>query len=126
VYHIKFHHHIILLDYLNFVDGDSDFILESQNVNKEPKVSKLEIEGENFQQICPINNCKVEFTNSSFNPPKPDIITINHTTDFNLKYNSIDVNVCPMKKECTEKFNECMNACIVYDIINDKGRKIFL
>jgi len=110
---------------VNFVDGDSDFILELQNVNKEPIVSKLEIDGENFQQICPINNCKIEFTNSSFNPPKPDNMTINHTIDFNLKYNSTDVNVDPMKKERTEKFSESMNACIIYDIIEDKGRKIF-
>ena len=87
---------------VNFVYGDSDFILELQNVNKEPIVSKLEIDGENFQQICPINNCKIELTNSSFNPPKLDNITINHTIDFNLKYNSTDVNVDPMKKECTE------------------------
>ncbi len=110
---------------VNFVDGDSDFILELQNVNKEPIVSKLEIDGENFQQICPINNCKIESTNSSFNPPKPDNITINHTIDFNLKYNSTDANVVPMKKERTEKFSESMNSCIIYDIIEDKGRKIF-
>ena len=110
---------------VNFVDGDSDFILELQNVNKEPIVSKLEIDGENFQQICPINNCKIEFTNSSFNPPKSDNMTINHTIDFNLKYNSTDVNVDPMKKERTEKFSESMNACIIYDIIEDKGREVF-
>ena len=65
---------------VNFVDGDSDSILELQNVNKDLIVSKLEIDIENFQQICPINNCKIEFTNSSFNPPKSDIMTIKHTT----------------------------------------------
>ena len=53
-------------------------------------------------------------------------MTINHIIDFNLKYNSIDVNVCPINKERTEKFSESMNACIVYDIIDDKGREIFL
>ena len=111
---------------VHFVYGDSDFILELQNVNKEPIVSKLEIDGENFQQICPINNCKIEFTNSSFNPPKQDNMTINHTIDFNLKYNSTDVNVNLMKKEHTEKFNESMNVCIIYDIIEDKGREIYL
>ena len=110
---------------IHFVYGDSDFILELQNVNKEPVVLKLEIDGENFQQICPINNCKIEFTNSSFNPPKPDNMNINHTIDFNLKYNSTDVNVNLMKKEHTEKFNESMNVCIIYDIIEDKGREIY-
>ncbi len=30
-----------------------------------------------------------------------------------------------MKKERTEKFIESMNACIIYDIIEDKGREIF-
>jgi hypothetical protein len=102
---------------VNFVYGDSDFILELQNINKEPTVSKLEINGENFLQICPINNCKIEFTNSSFNPPKPDNMTINHTIDFNLKYNSTDANLVPMKKEYTEKFSESMNSYIIYDII---------
>ena len=33
---------------INFAYGDSVFILELQNVNKEPIVSKLEIDGENF------------------------------------------------------------------------------
>ena len=31
---------------VNFVDGDSDFILELQNVNKDLIVSKLEIDSE--------------------------------------------------------------------------------
>jgi hypothetical protein len=110
---------------VNFVSADSDFILELQNVNKEPIVSKLEINGENFLQICPINNCKIEFTNSSFNPPKPDNMIINHTIDFNLKYNSTDANVVPMKKEHTEKFSESMNSCIIYEIIEDKRREIY-
>ncbi len=52
-------------------------------------------------------------------------MTINHTIDFNLKYNSTDVNVDPMKKERTEKFIESMNACIIYDIIEDKVREVF-
>jgi hypothetical protein len=30
-------------------------------------------------------------------------MTINHTIDFNLKYNSTDVNVDPMKKETYRK-----------------------
>ena len=65
----------------------------------------------NLQQICPINNCKIEFTNSSFNPPKSDNMTINHTIDFNLKYNSTDVNVDPSEKRTYRKIwenSECM------------------
>jgi hypothetical protein len=50
-------------------------------------------------------------------------MTINHTIDFNLKYNSTDANVVPMKKEHTEKFSESMNSCIIYDIIEDKDEK---
>jgi hypothetical protein len=110
---------------INFVYSDSDFILELQNVNKEPIVSKLEIDGENFQQICPIDTCKIEFTNSSFNPPKLGNMNIAHTINFNLKYNNTDVNVEPIKKEHTEKFTESMNSCIIYDIIKDKGREIY-
>ena len=110
---------------INFVYGDSDFILELQNVNKEHIVSKLEIDGENFQQICPIDTCKIEFTNSSFNPPKLGNMTIAHTLDFNVKYNNTDVNEELIKKEHTEKFIESMNACIIYDIIEDKEREIY-
>ena len=112
---------------INFVYGDSDFTLELQNVNKEPIISKLEIDdGENFHQICPIDTCKIESTNSSFNPPKLGNMTIAHTIDFTLKYNNTDVvNVEPIKKEHTEKFSESMNACIIYDIIKDKGREIY-
>jgi hypothetical protein len=43
---------------VNLVYGDSDFILELQNVNKEPIVSKLEINGENFLQICQLITVK--------------------------------------------------------------------
>ena len=52
-------------------------------------------------------------------------MTIAHTIDFNLKYNNTDVNEEPIKKEHTEKFSESMNACIIYDIIKDKGREIY-
>ena len=52
-------------------------------------------------------------------------MTISHTIAFNLKYNNTDVNVNPIKKEHTEKFSESMNACIIYEIIEDKGREIY-
>lgn len=110
---------------INSVFGDSDFVLELIDVNKDPTISKLEIDGENFQEICPTSKCDIEFTNSSFNPPRPNSMTITHTIGFNLKYNITDVNVDPTKKEYLEKFSESMNTCIIYDIIKDKGREIY-
>jgi hypothetical protein len=111
---------------INSVFGDSDFILELVNVNTVPTISNLEIDGENVQEICPTSNCELEFTNnSSFNPPESNNMTISHTINFNLKYNSTNVTSDPIKKEYFEKFSEIMNACIIYDIIKEKGHEIY-
>jgi hypothetical protein len=110
---------------INSVFGDSDFVLELINVNKDPIISKLEIDGENFLEICPNSKCEFEFTNSSFNPPSPNNMTIAHAINFNLNYNSTDSNVDPTKKEYFEKFSESMNSCLIYDVIEDKGQKIY-
>ena len=111
---------------INPVFGDSDFVLELQNVNTVPIILNLEIDGENVEEICPASNCEIELTNnSSFNPPKFNNMTIAHTIDFNLKYNNTDVNLDPIKKEYSEKFRETMKLCSIYDIIEDKGRKIY-
>jgi hypothetical protein len=116
---------LVFIISINMVFGDSDFVLELKNVNKDPTISKLEITGENFQQICPIDKCELEFTKSSFTPPEPHNMTIAHTIEFNLKYNNTNANVDSMKKELFEKFSESMSACIIYDIIKDKGREIY-
>lgn len=110
---------------INYVFGDSDFILELINVNKAPTISNLEIDGENVQEICPTSNCELEFTNSSFNPPESNNMSISHTINFNLKYNITDVTLDPIKKEYFEKFSESMNACIIYNIIKNKGHEIY-
>ena len=110
---------------INSIFGDSDFVLELINVNKAPTISNLEIDGENVQEICPTSNCELEFINSSFSPPKPNNMTIAHIIDFNLLYNSTDVDSVPIQKESSEKFTESMNSCIVYDVIENKGEKIF-
>jgi len=116
---------IILTLSINSVFGDSDFVLELINVNKDPTISKLEMDGENVQQICPTSKCNLEFTNSSFILPKSNNMTIAHTINFNLKYNSTDLNPDPIQKEYSEKFSESMNSCLIYDIIDNKGQKIY-
>ena len=117
---------IILTLSINSVFGDSDFVLELINVNKDPTISKLEMDGENVQQICPTSKCNLEFTNSSFIPPGSNNMTIAHAINFNLKYNSTtDLNPDPIKKEYSEKFSESMNSCLIYDIIDNKGQKIY-
>jgi hypothetical protein len=47
-------------------------------------------------------------------------MTIAHTINFNLKYNSTDANVVPTKKKYLEKFRVSMNSCLIYDVIEDK------
>ena len=110
---------------INYVFGDSDFILELINVNKAPTISNLEIDGENVQEICPTSNCELEFTNSSFNPPESNNMSISHTINFNLKYNITDVTLDPIKKEYFEKFSESMNGCLIHNIIKDEEREIY-
>ena len=105
--------------------GDSDSVLELKNVNKDPTISKLEIDCESCLQICPIGKCELEFTNSSFTPPGPYNMTIAHTIGFNLKYNVTNANVDLMEREYFEKFSKNMSTCIIYDIIKDKGREIY-
>ena len=116
---------IILTITINSVFGDSDFVLELINVNEEPAISNLEIDGENVKEICPTIKCELEFTNSSFNPPESNNMTIGHTIVFNLKYNSTDMDSDPIKKEYFEKFSESMNSCLIYNIIEDKAQKIY-
>jgi hypothetical protein len=84
---------------INSVFGDSDFVIELQNVNKDPTISNLEIEGENVEEICPTSKCKLEFTNSSFIPPGPKNMIIDYTINFNLKYNNTDLNLDSTTKE---------------------------
>jgi len=110
---------------MNSIFADSDFILELTNVNKSPTVSNLEIESEKIQEICPTSKCELEFTNTSFIPPKLNNMSIAHTIDFNLLYNNTDFDSDPINKEYSEKFSERMKSCIIYDIINDKGREIY-
>ena len=112
---------------INTVFGDSDFVLELINVNKDPIISKLEIEGENVQEMCPTDKCKLEFVNSSFIPPRSNNMTIAHTIGFNLKYNSTtDANIdSTIEKEHIEKFSESMNSCLIYDTIENEGQEIY-
>lgn len=104
----------------------SDFVLKLINVNTVPTISNLEINGENIQEICPLNKCKLEFINSSFISPKSNNMTIAHTINFNLKDNVIDVDSVIQKKEYSEKFSENMNSCIIYDVIDNKVQNFFL
>ena len=96
--------------------------LELINVNKDPIISELEIEGENVQKMCPTINCELEFVNSSFIPLRSNNMTIAHTIGFNLKYNSTtDANIDSIEKEHIEKFSECMNSCLIYDTMENEG-----
>lgn len=52
-------------------------------------------------------------------------MTIAHTINFNLKYNSTDLKPDPIQKEYSEKFSESMKSCLIYDTIEDKGQKIY-
>ena len=110
---------------INFIFGDSDFILELKDVSKVPTISKLELDGESSMQICPSGKCEIVVINSSFSLPTSTNLTIAHTINFNVKFNLIDINVDSKQKEHFEKFSESMDPCLIYDIIKDKGREIY-
>lgn len=110
---------------INFIFGDSDFILELKDVSKVPTISKLELDGESSMQICPSGKCEIVVINSSFSLPTSTNLTIAHTINFNVKFNLTDINVDSKEKEHFEKFSESMDPCLIYDIIKDKGREIY-
>ncbi|HSL13024.1 MAG TPA: hypothetical protein VK882_02100 [Nitrososphaeraceae archaeon] len=110
---------------INFIFGDSDFILELKDVSKVPTISKLELDGESSMQICPSGKCEIVVINSSFSLPTSTNLTIAHTINFNVKFNLTDINVDSKQKEHFEKFSESMDPCLIYDIIKDKGREIY-
>ena len=110
---------------INFIFGDSDFILELKDVSKVPTISKLELDGESSMQICPSGKCEIVVINSSFSPPTSTNLTIAHTINFNVKFNLTDINVDSKQKEHFERFSESMDPCLIYDIIKDKGREIY-
>ncbi len=110
---------------INFIFGDSDFILELKDVSKVPTISKLELDGESSMQICPSGKCEIVVINSSFSLPTSTNLTIAHTINFNVKFNLTDINVDSKQKEHFEKFSEGMDPCLIYDIIKDKGREIY-
>ena len=109
---------------MNFVFGDSDFMLELKNVNNEPTVSKIKLDGESSMQICPTGKCEIEVTNSSFILQKPYNMTIIQTLDFSVKYSTTEV-IADHQQKKSEDFSESIDACLVYDTIKDKEREIY-
>jgi len=112
---------------VNFALGDSDYTLELKDVDTIPIVTKFEVDGESYMQICPYVICKIEVINSSFTPPNPDnkIMTISHTIDFNVMYNNTDTNEGLNQNIFLEKFSESMDGCLIHNIIKDEEREIY-
>jgi len=112
---------------VNFALGDSDYTLELKDVDTIPIVTKFEVDGEGYMQICPYVICKIEVINSSFTPPNPDnkIMMISHTIDFNVMYNNTDTNEGLNQNIFLEKFSESMDGCLIHNIIKDEEREIY-
>ena len=110
---------------VNFSFGDSDFILELEEVSKAPTISKLELDGEISMQISPSGKCEIVFSNSSFIQTTSNTLTIAHSINFSIKFNITDTNADSKQKEYFEKFSERMDKCLIYNIIKDKGREIY-
>lgn len=112
---------------VNFALGDSDYTLELKDVDTIPIVTKFEVDGESYMQICPYVICKIEVINSSFTPPNPDnkMMMIAHTIDFNVMYNNTDTNEGLDQNIFLEKFSESMDGCLIHNIIKDEEREIY-
>jgi len=113
---------------VDFAFGDSDFTLELNDVNTIPIVTKFEVDGESYMQICPYAICKIEVIKSSFTPPNPDnrtMMMIAHSIDFDVKYNNTNTNEGHSKNIFLEKFSESMDECLIHNIIKDEEREIY-
>lgn len=113
---------------VDFAFSDSDFTLELNDVNTIPIVTKFEVDGESYMQICPYAICKIEVINSSFTPPNPDnrtMMMIAHSIDFNVKYNNTDTNEGHSQNIYLEQFSESMDECLIHNIIKDEEREIY-
>ena len=110
---------------ISIVFGESDFNLVLTNVTEDPKISKFNVTGESYKQICPSGQCNIEYTYTNFIAPSPSSRGIAYSIDFVVEDNITNKDLGPKKKEYLEQYGANMFGCMVSDIIEDNDQEIY-
>ena len=123
---------------MQVVYGQSDFTLEAEVVNSNNvdqlnnidylTITKFEIHGESYKQMCPSDQCTIgDYSYLGFSPPTPDMRALNYAAEFILEDSSNVTNsdIGPKEKEFLKQFTTAMIYCRVHDIIEDNGQEIY-
>ena len=90
-----------------FAYGESDFYLEAEGNPSFPlKVTRLEIQGESYKQMCPSGHCIVDYGYTyDFTRPNPNAMYIAYNAEFRLVDNpqmkKFFTNLCDFYHEKT-------------------------
>jgi hypothetical protein len=119
---------------LQFTHGESDFVFEAKPIAPSPtsvisapalSITKFEIQGEKYKEMCPSGQCKIDYGGQSFSgAPTPDSMDISFSIDFTLQDKIPNPDLGPKKKEFMEQFN-LNNVCHVDDIIEENGQELY-
>jgi hypothetical protein len=112
---------------VNKDENQTDIMLVMENVNSSNlNITKFELRGESFDQICPSHQCEiVKYTYTNFMPPTPSSMSIAYHIEFRYQDNMTNADIGPKKKEFLEQFSSSMFGCRVNDIIEDNGQEIY-
>jgi hypothetical protein len=120
---------IVILLSLNQVYGQSDFYLEAK-VNPDPldplEITKFEIQGEIYKEICPSGQCKIDYTDKSnfFFLPSTSVMSISPRVEFTVQDNITNADLGPKEKQFMEQFN-AWTSCGIDDIVEENGQEIY-
>ncbi|MGE5821898.1 MAG: hypothetical protein ACM31M_04875, partial [Nitrososphaerota archaeon] len=86
---------------------ESDLTLELEGIDN-PMVKEFKINNDEvFNEICPSNQCTIEYTHTFLDPPSPEInkYDIGYSIDFNLLDPITNKDLTPIQKKFVERFD---------------------
>jgi hypothetical protein len=115
------------------IDKTPDFVLEVQNVSKNPVVTKFLIRDEVFNQVCPSAQCLIDYNPHSivFSLPADDYPYMYHSFQFTINYNQSNLENISNKeflkklKDYSSEFLTGESTCFIdfhKSIVNEKQR----
>lgn len=107
-------------------ENQTDLTMVMEYASSNLNITKFELRGESFDQICPSHERKiVRYTYTNFMPPTPSSMSISYHIEFSYQDNITYANIGPKKKEFLEHFDSSMFDCRVYDIVEDNGQELY-
>jgi hypothetical protein len=102
-----------------------DFVLIMNNAKSHPTVTKFELNGTNYTELCPSGHCTVkQGTFQWFSPPTPEGQGISYDIEFKLTDNVAQKDIGLKKREFLEQFKADM-FCKVDDITEENNQEIY-